>query len=34
MHDLTESGESFRKGTLLNKLYNNFRKNYWKMKAT
>ncbi|WP_257155505.1 HNH/ENDO VII family nuclease [Bacillus cereus] len=33
LHGLVESGESFRNDKELNKQYNNFRNNYWKMRV-
>lgn len=33
LHGLVESGESFRNDKELYKHYNNFRNNYWKMRA-
>ncbi|MDZ4619145.1 MULTISPECIES: HNH/ENDO VII family nuclease [Bacillus cereus group] len=33
LHGLVESGESFRNDKELYKQYNNFRNNYWKMRA-
>lgn len=33
LHGLVKSGESFRNDTELEKQYNNFKKNYWKMRA-
>lgn len=32
-HGLRESGESFRNNPILEKQYNNFRKQYWKWRA-
>lgn len=33
LHGLVESGKSFRNNPNLEKQYNNFRSNYWKMRA-
>ncbi|WP_405097385.1 HNH/ENDO VII family nuclease [Oceanobacillus sp. FSL H7-0719] len=33
LHGLVESGKSFRNNPELEKMYNNFRSNYWKMRA-
>ena len=34
LHGLVESGSSFRNRPELEKMYNNFRSNYWKMRAS
>ncbi|MGD6817088.1 HNH/ENDO VII family nuclease [Metabacillus sp. 113a] len=34
LHGLVENGNSFRNNPELEKMYNNFRSNYWKMRAS
>ncbi|AND42862.1 hypothetical protein A361_26810 [Cytobacillus oceanisediminis 2691] len=34
LHGLVENGKSFRNNPELEKMYNNFRSNYWKMRAS